>query len=113
MSNVRDKAHEDFLHRQLIKLGDMIGDGLADEPDGKWIRKEYRKVAEALGVIPKRKRATNAEAINERMVERCRDVPCSKCGGPLKQTRSGSCRAVCQCGAKYQLMKIVKRRRSA
>lgn len=36
------KAH---LHRQLVKLGDMMGDGLHLEPDGKWISKEYKQGA--------------------------------------------------------------------
>ena len=40
------------LHQQLIRLGDMIGDGLHLEPDGKWIEKEYRSVAIALGLKP-------------------------------------------------------------
>lgn len=28
---------KDRLHKDLIKLGDMIGEGLHLEPDGKWI----------------------------------------------------------------------------
>lgn len=38
---------KEYLHRQLVKLGDMIGDGLHDEPDGKWITKEYRHLQSA------------------------------------------------------------------
>lgn len=102
---MRDKAVtkevSDRLHDQLVKLGDMIGDGLHLEPDGKWIAKEYRKVARALGYGAPR--ASNAEAINKAMaeaVERCR---CRKCGGQLQQTKSGSLRAACaSCGTKYQ-----------
>ena len=55
------KAH---LHSQLIKLGDMMGDGLHHEPDGRWISKEYTKVLRALGIAPKQKRANNSEVIN-------------------------------------------------
>ncbi|WP_259649562.1 hypothetical protein [Shewanella sp. MBTL60-007] len=91
------------LQNQLIKLGDMIGDGLADEPGGKWIRKDYAKVAKALGYGPDRT-AKNA-AINQAMMKRCNDVTCGKCGGLLVQTRSGSKRAVCQQGHKWQLLK--------
>lgn len=38
----------DHLHRQLIKLGDMMGDGLHYESDGKWIEKEYTKICKIL-----------------------------------------------------------------
>lgn len=99
-----DAETKQYLHNQLIKLGDMMGDGLHHEPDGKWISKEYRRVAKALGYIPKVKR--NTKVIDEKMKERVSDVPCSKCGGELKQTRSGSMRASCLgCGARFQLLK--------
>lgn len=92
------------LHNQLIKLGDMMGDGLHHEPDGKWIEREYRKVCKALGII--KNRPPRTDEINERMVQRVADFSCGKCGGVLKQTRSGSKRAICQsCGAKWQLLK--------
>ena len=98
--------HKDFLHRQLIRLGDMMGDGLHHEPDGKWIEREYAQTAKALGYGPPRK--NNSVAINERMKTRVTEVKCQKsgCGGELKQTRSGSKRGICsKCSAKYQLMK--------
>lgn len=92
------------LYSQLIKLGDMMGDGLHNEPDGKWINKEYKQVLKVLGILPKKK--NNSAAINERMIERVRDVPCGKCQGELKQNRSGSKRGTCiDCGAKYQLLR--------
>ena len=37
-----------YLYRQLVKLGDMMGDGLHHEPDGKWIEKEYNKICKVL-----------------------------------------------------------------
>lgn len=37
------------LHRQLVKLGDMLGDGMGDERGGAWIKKDYRRVMKALG----------------------------------------------------------------
>ena len=96
--------HENkFLHQQLIKLGDMIGDGLADEPDGKWIRKEYAKVAKALGYGPDR--TAMRSAINKAMMKRCSDVVCGHCGEKLVQTRAGSKRAICPNGHKWQLLK--------
>ena len=94
------------LNQKLIKLGDMMGDGLHLEPDGKWIEKEYQIVAEALGLLNSKKRANNSNAINERMKERVVEVQCKKCNGQLKQTRSGSKRATClNCSTKYQLLK--------
>lgn len=99
-----DQQTKNRLHNQLIKLGDMMGDGLHLEPDGKWIEKEYRQIAKALGFIPKKK--NNSTAINERMMQRVKEVQCGKCQGQLSQTRQGSKRAQCtQCGAKRQLLK--------
>lgn len=100
---------KDHLYRQLIQLGDMMGDGLHYEPDGKWIPKEYKRVLKALGIIPKR-RPSSTSQINDLMRERVAESKC-RCGGKVKQTRSGSMRAVCvECGNKYQLLKRCKKR---
>lgn len=109
------KEAEDRLYRQLIQLGDMMGDGQHLEPGGKWISRDYKKVAKALGLLeltPEQKtakKAINADrraAIDERMVQRVREFSCRKCGGEVKQTRKGSKRAQCtQCEAKWQLLK--------
>lgn len=99
-----EKERKDFLHRQLIKLGDMMGDGLHHEPDGKWIPKEYRKILKSLGIGPKKK--NHAEAINKAMLERIKTVKCTQCSGHLCQVRSGSMVGQCvDCGAKYKLLK--------
>ncbi|MFJ3487185.1 hypothetical protein ACIPL1_27765 [Pseudomonas sp. NPDC090202] len=89
------------LYRQLIKLGDMIGDGLADEPDGKWIHAEYRKVMRALGhTMPRR---NSAEAINKAVATFLAKTKCD-CGGRLVQTRSGAKKARCtSCSTTYTL----------
>ncbi|HCY85358.1 MAG TPA: hypothetical protein DHV36_09520 [Desulfobacteraceae bacterium] len=101
-------SNKDFLHRQLIRLGDMMGDGLHHEPDGKWIPREYKKIARALGLIPKHKK--NTKGINEFMKKAIQKHRCQKCDETLKQTRSGSLRATCTgCGAKYQLGKRVRK----
>lgn len=95
---------KDYLHRQLIKLGDMMGDGLHLEPDGKWISQEYRRVAKALGYPVSPSRKSNVAGINEAMKEALKTAKC-QCGGKLKQTRSGSYRAKCiapNCTNKYQ-----------
>lgn len=95
----------DFLHRQLIRLGDMIGDGLADEPGGAWIKREYAQTMRALGIAPKRR--NRSAQIDERMQQRVAEVKCQACAGELKQTRAGSTRAKCgACGALFQLLKL-------
>ena len=97
---------KEFLHRQLIRLGDMLGDGLGDEPDGAWIKKEYRQVAKALGYsMPRR---DNSVSINARVAKFLENNRC-KCGGALRQTRKGAMRVVCgSCCNTYQL-KVEKR----
>lgn len=100
----------DSLYNQLVKLGDMMGDGLHHEPDGKWITREYKKVMKALGLLPKRE--SNSEAINKAMIERLKTAVCPKCQGSFEQTRSGSRRGKCVgCGDRYQLLKARKRKR--
>lgn len=93
------------LGDQLIKLGDMMGDGAHLEPDGKWIEQDYRRVARALGYTPAR--ANNNAAINTRMLQRVAEQKCLSCGGTLKQTRSGSMKARCvSCKAGFTLLTV-------
>lgn len=100
---------KDFLHRQLIKLGDMMGDGLHHEPDGKWIPKEYKKILKALGMLPTKKR--DFKGIDEAMEIRLSTFNCPECKGKLKQTKSGSLRAICQtCDLKFQVLKRSKKK---
>lgn len=95
---------DDFLHRQLIRLGDMMGDGVHLEPGGKWISVEYRRVCKALGILKKRKMPT--AQIDSAMEKRLADIVCPSCGGRLLQSRRGSFRAVCQaCGGKFQVLR--------
>lgn len=92
------------LNNQLIKLGDMMGDGLHLEPGGSHIAKEYRAVCRALGIRKPRK--SNVDGINEFMKVALSKFKCSDddCKGELKQTRSGSKRAKCtKCNRKYLL----------
>lgn len=94
---------KDFLWDQLIKLGDMMGDGLHLEPGGKWIEKEYRNICIQLGLIEKKPKTYNSKSINEFMIKRLREVKCD-CGSELKQSRSGSFVAKClKCDKKYRL----------
>lgn len=99
------------LHNQLVKLGDMMGDGLHLEPGGKWIENDYRRVMKALGLLPKAPRRNNSEKINAAMADRVKEVSCTKCGGALKQSRAGSMRAKCTgCGAKLILLTVSKKK---
>lgn len=90
---------KEFLLNQLVKLGDMIGDGLHNEPGGAWIEKEYRKTLKQLGLI----KPKSTKSIDKFMVERCNKEKCT-CSGTLKQVRKGSFVAKCTiCGEKYRL----------
>lgn len=102
------------LHKQLIKLGDMMGDGMHLEPGGSWIKKDYARVARALGIAmpPTRRKRPQAltDRINKRMAERTRESECPQCKHfSLKQTRSGAMKARCTiCGRGFMLLKIKK-----
>lgn len=101
------------LHSQLIKLGDMISDGLADEPGGKWINKEYNQVLRALGMAPPRKKRRSKspkmlDEINRLMAIRITEVACPQCKKhSLKQSRSGSMSARCEtCNTGFKLLRM-------
>ena len=94
---------ENMLEDRLVRLGDMMGDGLHLEPEGKWIEKEYKKTLKALGLLEPVKRNSNSEKINEFMVKRLKEVRCT-CGSELVQSRSGSFIGKCiKCGKKFIL----------
>ena len=98
--------NNDRLHDQLIKLGDMMGDGLHHESDGKWIEKEYSKIFNSLHPeVAKERRAKKAIATNESMAKLLEQKQCT-CGGSLKQSRSGSIIAYCTvCKKRYKATK--------
>lgn len=97
----------EFLSRKLIQLGDMMGDGLHHGKDGKWISTEYRRISKLLYPEEfKRKREKKVKQINERIAELLENRKCDKCGGNLKQSRSGSKVINCtSCPARYKLGK--------
>lgn len=86
----------------------MIGDGLHyEEP---WISKEYGKLMKILlpeteeekAIKRERRKKRNAN-LDAQMVEKLKKDRC-KCGGELRQTRSGSKTVVCTiegCNKKY------------
>lgn len=79
----------------------MISEGLAEEPDGAWINKEYRRVCKALGYV--RPRRNNGASIDLAVAKYIDTAQC-ECGGRFKQSRSGSMRVYCAaCTKRYQL----------
>lgn len=104
MTNQCLKGDKDFLLRQLVKLGDMMGDGLHYEADGKWISREYNRICRILypEMFPKK----DFTQRNNAVAQWCVEHRCHQCDGELKQTKSGSLRVVCKsCNAKFQLSK--------
>lgn len=104
------KASDDFHWRQFCRLGEMMGDGLHHESDGKWIVREYNQLARIL--IPefkekeKERRKLKSERINEHMQKLLLEKKC-ECGGMLIQSRSGS--KVCYCSKCNQRYKAGKK----
>lgn len=93
------------LWDRFCRLGEMIGDGLHNEPDGKWISKEYNRLRKIL--LPKDETDKEFAKLKNKnldiiMAELIKNKPC-QCGGTLKQFRSGSKVAYCQtCNARYK-----------
>lgn len=95
------ESNDDYLHRQLVKLGDMMGDGLHyEEP---WIAKEYARVAKQL--MPEHYeniRKAKSDSRDDKMKELLKGFKCRKCEGAVVQTRKGSKTAKClMCNARY------------
>lgn len=109
------KASDDFHWRQFAKLGEMMGemmgDGLHHEADGKWIVREYNQLASIL--IPDYKkrqvemRKRKSKNVDARMLEFLAKNPC-ECGGRLVQGRSGSKVRYCStCNLRYMVGKEI------
>lgn len=110
MSEEQKAEHKKFLLFQLDKLGQMIAE------DDEWgatrreLNREYRRICKALAKLdpetwkmPPGYRSS-ASKYNTPVANWCKEHKCQKCGGELKQTRSGSLRVLClSCGTKYQL----------
>ena len=41
---MEERENQDLWNR-FIRLGDMMGDGLHHEPDGKWIERDYKPIS--------------------------------------------------------------------
>ncbi len=89
--------------RQFAELGDMIGNGLHLEPDGKWIVKEYKALQRIL--IPdaaKAEREMKRKLIDSFVENGIKKHKCT-CGGLLKQSRKGSYVVYCtECSKRYK-----------
>ena len=101
--------HQKHLWNQFVRLGDMMGDGLHHEPDGKWIVREYNKLAKIL--MPEIREAKRAKreakmvSTDKQMAKLLEGKKC-KCGGDLRQARSGSIIAYCKaCNSRYKATK--------
>ena len=95
-----------FLWGQFCRLGEMMGDGLHYESDGRWISREYKKLS--LILIPELKEQYKAQRIKKnesrdiKMAALLQNFICM-CGNKCTQIRSGSLTVKClQCGRKYK-----------
>lgn len=112
MAEEEKQREIDFLYRQLDKCGQILAEWDEDKRPT-YYEREYRKIMHQLAKLepenwdyPYFKRDYTSR--NENVAVWCKTHKCSKCGGELKQSRSGSLRVVCQsCNSKFQL--IVKR----
>lgn len=103
-----------FEWDQFIKLGDMMGDGLHHEPDGKWIIKEYRRLSKLL--VPEIAEAEKAKKVErkkniDKAVAKLLEKEKCNCGGRLYQKRSGTRVLYCTlCPLKYKLKTSKKKK---
>lgn len=95
------------LWDQFIKLGEMIGDGAHEEPGGKWMSREYKKLSKIL--VPEIKEAeTNFrqiknKAIDEKIKLLLEKMKSTCCNSDFKQARSGSLIVYCfLCNKRYK-----------
>lgn len=97
--------NKELLLNQLVKLGDMMGDGLHHEPDGKWISQEYKKVSKLLfPEMFKDQRKKQAEIIDKQISILIEEEKCP-CGGKLMQKRKGTKIVYCQeCDKRYKMI---------
>lgn len=96
---------DEFLLNQLVKLGDMMGDGLHHEPDGKWIEREYRQIAKALypEMYKRKPRKPMSEDLKNKIIELVANNKCS-CGGSYAQKRKGTRKMYCtSCNQHYTI----------
>lgn len=105
------QGDDSHLWDRFCKLGEMMGDGLHWEEDGKWISKEYNKLSRIL--LPdmhKDIRKAKADAINKQMAFLLAKSACS-CGGKLIQKKKGTKVSYCEvCNNRYVAKAVRKRK---
>ena len=94
------------LWDQFIRLGERIGDGDLDASESRWMNREYKKLSRIL--VPEINEAykeqikAKALRINEQIKNLIAIKNC-KCGGSLRQSRSGSVICYCnKCDKRYK-----------
>jgi len=109
MTEKQKKERLKELYRQLDHCGQILAEWDEEEPPTSYKRDYKRILREIARLEPKEWdypyfRKSDYTKRNEAVAEFCKSNHCGKCGGALKQTRSGSLSVVCvECGAKYQL----------
>lgn len=106
------QEHPKHLWDQFIKLGEMIGDGLHNEPGGRWISRDYKRLSKIL--VPEDKemaaarRKIKSDFIDAQMKKLLDGRKC-ECGGEIKQKKSGVKVAYCtSCNTRYVARKPKK-----
>ena len=97
-----------ILYHQLDVCGQILAEWDEEKPPT-YYRREYRKILNAIRRLepenwdyPCFKKDYTER--NKKVEEFCKEHKCPKCGGSVKQTRSGSLRVICtQCNSKFQL----------
>ena len=100
------------LYNQLDACGQILAEWDEDRPPTKY-KQEYRRILKAIIKLDPESwkdcqifQKKNNTKINTAVDKFCKEHVCPKCGGEIKQTRSGSLRVICKkCNAKYQLKK--------
>lgn len=95
------KDHDEYLALRLQGLECRMQRGEHLQEGGAQLVREYRKLKAAQGK-GLRKPKKDHSAVDQAMAAQLPACACGACGGELKQTRSGSLRAVCQtCGERW------------
>ena len=102
----QDNKH---LWDRFCRLGEMMGDGLHHESDGKWIERDYKALSKILipeiAEVYNTRRSEKGHRLNQQMSTLLQEKKCS-CGGQLRQSRSGSVIAYCMvCNSRYKAAK--------
>ena len=113
MSTEDNKSNNQNLWDQFVKLGDMMGDGLHHEPDGKWIGREYKRLSKIL--VPEIKEAETEnrkiknKAVDGQIKKLLEAIKSKCCTADLKHSRSGSLIVYCSiCNKRFKAVKSKK-----